>query len=270
MAGFRGRPQYIRGDSVNRSPGVWRVTPGTVVRTVTQPPRDFVRGLYRTEPKYIPFGGASSGMRIQNRTASFTAGRQVKYLAGKATRFTLGTVPKGGVATAKYLIRSTVRDTLSPAYAATHAYQLMRVQRLARGRTTGFERNADKFLSSAGRRLDRFGLAPTLTGTLASGARITVIGSIIKGTDIARGRADEFHRTAVKYIDKAGAYASSFGTTNPNPNNGSVHMGYVPAGNTVVGSPPAQPIVPVTPPAPIPPRDFTGRKYIPNNGGRRR
>jgi len=173
-----------------------------VVRAVARPTADFTRGALTGAPKWIPIAGAQ-GAR-QTTVGVFTrAGIQTRYIGIAAVRYGVFRTPMTTVRAVKYVIRTTIRDSMVGYYGGVHVYRAFRSERVLRGASTLVERAADRYLSVSGRLLHRVGLAPSLPLTVTSGVRIATIYGLSEGIDYTRLRlqsAEQYlHQISLQY-----------------------------------------------------------------------
>lgn len=167
------------------------------VPVVVKPVAQFTRGVATGKAKYIPIAG-TQGARTATITPFLRAGIQTRQVAKYVVKTA---VVKGPVTTAKVVVglaRTSVRDAMSVYKVPIYIYQGVRAERIVLGRTSLGERAIDRYIAVSGRILDRFGLAPRATGTVAGLARLAIYG----------GLAREAMRGAENLNDLA-SYASS-------------------------------------------------------------
>lgn len=235
--------------------------------TLIKPVGEYVRGFVKNAPKQIPLG--NSGATTSTVTTSLRAGMQTNYLAKAAGKKVLYQGPQSFLGTAKYLVRTALRDTLiTPIYAPIYyGYKSATVFSHSAGYVGKLERYGEKLFLPANAFLHRFGLAPTPGRTGTSVARISALTSIGLGVHLAKGKIDAVYERVNEYVPAANRTATPL-VVAPQPNgDGPVLVPHlpvappvaVPSGNN------AAPHIPVKP-APLP--EPAPREYIPL--GRRR
>jgi len=73
----------------------------------TRPARDFSRGIVKAQPPYHYIPGTS--VKVSNVSGSYTAGRQVNYVATATAKFAFRKAPRTGVELVKYVARTAAR-----------------------------------------------------------------------------------------------------------------------------------------------------------------
>jgi len=220
---------------------------------IIRPAKDYTRGLVTGKVKYYPIAG-SQGVTTGTITPFLRAGIQTR----QATAYVIKkAVVSGPVTTAKAVVavaRTAVRDAVVLPYSyAVHGYQLIRLERLARGSTSLFERGADRYIAVSGRYLSRLGLEPRITGTVASMARVAVYGvaydAISSGLDKADAAKRYVSATIANYEALADRVRSSVPPPRPDP--APVVVAPIVPPPVVSPSPVRSVPVPLAPPVPV-------------------
>lgn len=136
-----------------------------VVPVVTRPVVQFTRAAITGNARQIALD--KYGTSIINIGVATRAGMQTNRLAGLAAYSAAMRLPR-------FLLRTAIRDGIvTPLYSPVYqAYAIARGGRALRGATSVVERAADKVILLPARKLQPFGLAPTLRGDLMSAGRI--------------------------------------------------------------------------------------------------
>jgi hypothetical protein len=234
----------------------------TVVnKTVVQPSKDLAQGIFRGKPRYIRLN--ESGATTADITPFVRAGMQTRYLAAEGSKLAFFKTPKVFYGTAKYLVRSAVRDNvISPFYSGFYrVFETTKIFSRSRGYIPAWEKAGDKIFLTTNRYLNQVGLAPTLRGDIGSAVRIAVIGNLYLQSPIFGGSADVIYTTSRKYIKQAEDYVSRAQAGSRSADSGGVLL--VPAPSPGVEAP--RVVLPVTlpPTAPNAPPPPNRRRYIP-------
>ena len=212
---------------------------------------EYARGLAGAAPRAAPvfFVRGSDGVA---RGVAYGAGVNQRAAVSFAVRNTVGAVRGNAASVAKYAVRSTVRDTLSPYYGVVQSYRLFRDGRVFRGATSRLERGIDTYVERAGRFLARGGLEPTLLSVPVSSVRIALVASVYENTKETRGRLSA---VGSAIADRADSVAVAIQRNSEALRGSAAQIEQTPALAPTVrlDKIPEAPIVPAPAPAPRPP-----------------
>ena len=223
---------------------------------IIRPATQFTRGLVTGKVKYTPIVG-SQGARTATITPFLRAGIQTRQITAYVVKKAIVSGPVTTARVAVAVARTAVRDAVILPYSyAVHGYQLIRLERLARGSSSLLERGADRYIAVSGRLLARAGLEPRITGTVASMARVAVYGvaydAITSGINKAEQAEKYVSATVANYKNRAERLRATLAPVGPAP--APVVVETIIAPPVVPPAPVRNVPIPLAPPSPVTPR----------------
>jgi len=259
MSGFRGRVNNSPREYLNvQKPYSLTRTVKPVIRVISQPPRDFGRGLIIGKPKVREVGGVPR-ITITDITASFRAGVQTRNATVYLTKAVFKDGPQRFVKLNVAAAKVFAREALVVPNIAAKSYRTFRNGRMDFDKTSVVERGLDSLTRTYFRKQVQWGVKPYFDGPIGFVVRGAIIGTIFKGTSYVSDKLEAVERTVQQASANYQELSKRFKFLRP-----TYQPADVGADNGVV-RPPVVPLAPVEPP--VRP-NVPNPSYVPPNQNR--
>lgn len=154
---------------------------------------DFGRGAAGLAPKAYPLV-RSLGSTTSTVSASYRSGQQIRLLTLGSAKLAFLKAPITTYTAAKYAVRSTIRDAMSPYHATLQLVKGAAAEAQNHGRFPNFVRRVGQYDDAARKVLLPLGLHTSNLGLAATAARLGVVGTGLAGFSVLRDRIEAADR----------------------------------------------------------------------------